>query len=490
MTLRRTMRAQDHIVALAVRQKDTTLMSQTTSTPSQATPQAPQSCVIAPHLKDAVTATSGKYGRMFAGLPINDCAPDDLRALGRSGALLDAQRDTPDDASAQAAPTAAGWPIFGQFIAHNITADRSLLQAHASLGELRNFRSPSLNLESLYGAGSSGNPYMYDRFDTDKLILGLTDSGAERDLPRNTQGTAIIGDPRNDVHLPISQLHVAFIAFHNAIVNWLRAQADSPPSVFAEAQRLARWHYQWITVHEYLPLLVGADLVEDVLTHGRRFYQFEDQPYIPVEFSDGAYRFGHSQIRTEYQLNDHTSGRIFPDLMCGCQTTQARVVDWRYFFDLDPARPPQPSRRIDARLVHPLIQLPEAIVGATETPEQASLAYRDLQRGRALDMPSGEEIARAMGVAPLSAEEVGLGAHGWQGETPLWYYAMREAAAREDGVRLGAVGGRIVAEVLIGLLEADPTAYLASDPQWRPTLPGAKAGDFRIADLLRFAGVA
>jgi heme peroxidase len=461
-------------------------MSSTTFTP----PQTTQSCVIAPHLKEAVTTGSGKYGRMFAGLPVNDCAQEALLALGRSGALLDAQRDAQDDVSAQATPTAAGWPIFGQFIAHNITADRSMLQAHASLGELRNFRTPSLNLESLYGAGPSGSPYMYDRADADKLILGMTDAGEERDLPRNSQGTAIIGDPRDDVHLPISQLHVAFIALHNAIVDWLRAQDGSPAPVFAEAQRLARWHYQWITVHEYLPLLVGADRVEDILSTGRRFYQFAEQPYIPIEFSDGAYRFGHSQIRAEYQLNDSASGRIFPDLMCGCQTTQAHVMDWRYFFDLDPARPPQPSRRIDARLVHPLIQLPAHIVGATEFPEEASLAYRDLQRGRALDMPSGEEVARAMGVTPLTVEEIGLGAHGWRGETPLWYYVMRESAAREDGVRLGAVGGRIVAEVLIGLLQADSTAYLAADPTWRPTLPAVTPGDYTIADLLRFAGVA
>jgi hypothetical protein len=137
-----------------------------------------------------------------------------------------------------------------------------------------------------------------------------------------------------------------------------------------------------------------------------------------------------------------------------------------------------------------LIQLPEPIVGATESPEQASLAYRDLQRGRALDMPSGEEVARAMGVEPLTPDEIGLGAHGWQGETPLWYYVMRESAVRQDGVQLGAVGGRIVAEALIGLLEADPTAYFAAVPTWRPTLPAATPGDFAIADLLRFARVA
>lgn len=451
------------------------------------TPQATQSCLIAPHLKEALATSSGKYGRMFEGLPCNECTPDSLLTLGRSGALLDAAQDGDDDDNGTS-PTPAGWPIFGQFIAHNITADRSLLQAHANLGELRNFRTPSMNLESLYGAGPSGAPYMYDRHDTDKLLLGVTDEGTPNDLPRNSQGTAIIGDPRNDVHLPISQLHVAFMKFHNAVVDWLRAKSMPAAAVFVEAQRLVRWHYQWIIVNEYLPLLVGADLTNAVLTEGRKFYQFDEQPFIPIEFSDGAYRFGHSQIRLSYQLNDHSKGFIFPDLMCGCQTTEDRVIDWRYFFDIDPAQPPQASRRIDARLAHPLINLPEPIVGVTDIPEETSLAYRDLQRGRALDMPSGEAVAGAIGATALTIEEVGLHQHDWEGETPLWYYVMRESAAKQDGVRLGEVGGLIVAEVLIGLLDADATSYRGYDPAWRPTLPSATAGEFTIADLLRFAG--
>jgi hypothetical protein len=449
------------------------------------TPQATHSCVIAPHLKDAL-ATTSKYGRMFPNLTGLAVADDLLLALGRSGDRMDATQDvdTPDQENPC---TPAGWPIFGQFIAHNITADRSLLQHHASLGELRNFRSPSLNLESIYGAGPSGNPYLYNRADTDTLLLGQTDSGAPNDVPRNYQGTAIIGDPRNDVHLPISQLHTAFLKFHNAIVQHLRREGLPADAIFPEAQRLARWHYQWITVHEYLPLIAGRTVVDDVLTGGRRFYQFDGTPFIPVEFSDAAYRFGHSQIRAEYQLNDRARARIFPDLMCGSTVPQDRVIDWRYFFALDSQHPPQPSRRIDARLAHPLITLPAQIVGASTAPEEASLAYRDLQRGQSLDMPSGEAVARAMGVTPLTADEVGLTAGGWSGETPLWYYVLKEAELRTRGVMLGPVGGRIVAETLIGLLEADPTAYLAYDRAWRPALPARQPGVFAIADLLRLA---
>jgi hypothetical protein len=112
-----------------------------------------------------------------------------------------------------------------------------------------------------------------------------------------------------------------------------------------------------------------------------------------------------------------------------------------------------------------------------------------LVRGEALDLPSGEAIARAMGVEPLSAEEVGLGALGWKSETPLWYYILKEAEVRHHGEQLGAVGGRIVAEMLVGLLAAGPSSYFNAETEWSPTLPARQQGNFTIADLFRFAGV-
>lgn len=461
------------------------------STPATATTPAVTSCVIAPHLKDDVTQGTTKYGQMFPNLPCNACDEAALLTLGGSGSIIDAAHMTDDDSRQGENPCVpAGWPIFGQFIAHDITADRSLLQHHATLGTLRNFRSPALNLESIYGAGPSGSPYMFDNDDADLLLLGRNDAGRPDDLPRNQQGRALIGDPRNDVHLPISQLHVAFLKFHNAIVARLRAQGTAPGDVFREAQRLVRWHYQWITVHEFLPLAAGQAVVDDILTNGRRFYQFDDQPFIPIEFSDAAYRFGHSQIRAVYQLNDSASGAIFPDLAGFRPVPAARVIDWRRFFAVDPQQPPQPSRRIDARVAHPLITLPDAVVGTPEYPEERSLAYRDLQRGRALDMPSGEAVARALGVAPLTPEQVGLAERGWTWETPLWYYLLKEAEVQTNGVSLGEAGGRIVAEVLIGLLDGDPTSYRANDPAWQPELPGSAPGTFTMADLLHFAEVA
>jgi hypothetical protein len=73
--------------------------------------------------------------------------------------------------------------------------------------------------------------------------------------------------------------------------------------------------------------------------------------------------------------------------------------------------------------------------------------------------------------------------------TPLWFYILKEADLMEKGLRLGPVGGRIVGEVFIGLLKADESSYLAARPNWTPVLPSATPGDFRITDLLTFAGV-
>ena len=139
-------------------------------------------------------------------------------------------------------------------------------------------------------------------------------------------------------------------------------------------------------------------------------------------------------------------------------------------------------------MTHALMNLPEQIVGHTEIPEHHSLAARDLQRGSVLGLPSGEAVAGIIGVEPLTAEECGLGC-GWVGETPLWYCVLKEAEVREGGEHLGPVGGRIVAEVLLGLLDADPGSFRNAEPGWQPVLSSTVPGRFTMADLLVFADV-
>ncbi len=449
------------------------------------------SCVINPRLKDAQEKRSlgDKYGRMFPELPACGVEMENAIGLGRAASRMDATLPVVEETLANPR-IPAGFTVFGQFVAHDITADRSLLAHQAIAGELRNFRTPRLDLDCLYGEGPVGSPFLYDKDDPDRLLLGANAAGEPDDLPRNHQGVALLGDPRNDVHLLISQLHVAFLKFHNRTVDWLREKGTPQEETFDEARRLVRWHYEWIVAHEFLPLTVGEDLIEDIEKYGRRFYEPGDSPAIPVEFSDAAYRFGHSQITPTYRLNDEVGdATIFPDCLGGRPVPPERVVDFCWFFEIPGTHGPQPSRKLVASLTHALIDLPEQIVGHTEVPEHHSLASRDLQRGTALELPSGEAVARAMGVEPLTEEECGLCANGWVGETPLWYYVLKEAEVRADGEHLGPVGGRIVAEVLLGLLDADPGSHRRADADWRPMLPSTEPGRFTMADLLLFAGV-
>jgi hypothetical protein len=403
------------------------------------------------------------YARMFPELPSFQADEEFLHALGRAGGLCDCGDgdDTPDSL----ADTAAGWPIFGQFVAHDITADRSRLRAHADTAELHNARSPKLNLETLYGDGPTGHPFLYQRDDPAKFLLGP--DGA--DIQRNAEGTAVIGDPRNDSHMLISQLHLAVLKAHNAFVDDARLAGVSSDHVFDEAARQLRWHYQWIVLNEFLPALVGPTLADQVLREGPQYFRPGHDVFLPLEFADAAYRYGHSQIRHCYQLNGQSDPvRLFPDLLGFRAVPRQHMVDWKFFFDAPGAEPAQRAKKIDGKLVKALIELPVAVTGETEIEAYHSLAVRDLQRGQGVGLPSGEVVARHLGIDPLTADEVGIASTGWRGDTPLWYYILREADVCEGGHRVGPVGGRIIAEVLIGLVDADVSSFRRSRQEWRP----------------------
>jgi hypothetical protein len=404
------------------------------------------------------------YGRLFPNLPSFSAEQELLFALGRAGGLCDCGDEVDNPGSL--ASVAAGWPFFGQLVAHDITADRSAPQARADLSQLRNARSPRLNLECLYGDGPVGHPFLFRRDDPAKL---LTAPGG-RDLLRNPEGTAIIGDPRNDSHVIVSQMHLAFVHAHNAFVDRARASGQPEARVFDTAARDLLWHYQTAVLREFLPSLIGAELTDLILRGDRRYYRPHRQPFIPLEFADAAYRYGHSQIRHAYQLN--AAGRtvpIFPDLVGFRPVAAEHQIEWPRLFDAPGAPPAARAKKIDGRLVGALIALPIALTGATEVEEFHSLAVRDLERGQGVGLPSGEAVARLMGEPPLTAEEVGTSRAGWSSETPLWYYILREADVRHAGDRLGPVGSRIVGEVLIGLLDLDPSSVRHAPESWTPS---------------------
>jgi Animal haem peroxidase len=411
---------------------------------------------------EGATGPAG-YARLFPELPAFEADEAFLHAIGRAGGLCDSgdANDTP----ASLGEEAAGWPIFGQFVAHDITADRSALQSRVNPEALRNARAPRLDLECLYGDGPVGHPFLFQRGDPAGFLLGADGF----DVPRNAEGIAIIGDPRNDSHMLMAQMHLALLKAHNAFVDDARNRGVPEQDVFTTAAREMRWHYQWIVMDEFLPALVGRELVDEILTDGPQWFRPTGDVFIPLEFADAAYRYGHCQIRQTYQLNRDTDPvPVFPDLLGFRPVPRERRVDWTLLFDGATARTAQRAKKIDGCLPRSLIQLPVAIIGEREIDEYHSLAVRDLQRGQSVGLPSGEAVAQHLGVRPLSREEVGLTATGWSGPTPLWYYILREAAVTMSGNRLGPVGGRIVAEVMLTLLDRDPGSVRSAGPEWTP----------------------
>jgi hypothetical protein len=425
---------------------------------------------LAPERVDA-PLWGGRYRSLFEDLPPLMVDEQALHALGSPGGPCDLGGADRADSR-----VAAVWPFFGQFLAHDITADRSPVTSRTDRSRLRNARAPRANLEGLYGAGPAGMPYLYRADDPAKLLL----SPGEFDLPRNAERIALAGDPRNDVQLFTNQLTVAFIALHNRLVDRLRADGVAEDGLFAEARQATVWHYQHVILREFLPDLIGVSLTADLLERGPHVYRVDGEPYIPFEFADAAYRYGHAQIRDRYQVN-HAFGPcpVFPDLMGFGPVQASHTVDWSLLVDVAGLPPAQRAKRIDTRLPRALITLPAQVSGSAPGTDYASLANRDLQRGQAVGLASGEAIADRLGVPALSTAQIGLG---WP-ETPLWFYVLKEAEVLHDGEQLGPVGGRVVGEVLVGMIDADPESFRALDPSWTPTLP-ARSGAFGLADIL------
>jgi len=431
-----------------------------------------------------------EYSRLFPDLPA--FLPDDnlLRKIGTLGGPME-DRDVGIHGDAKV--RSAGVTFLGQFITHDISFDQnSDLKNPRSPEEVENYRNPALELDSIYGWGRTMSPQLYDPKDKDLMRIGQNDQGLHNDVPRNPDGTALMGDPRNDLHKIGAQLHLAFLKFHNAVVKYVREKESVPEDkVFERAQQIVRWHFQWIVLHDFLPQVVDRYIIKDVLQSGRKFYNPGERITLPVEFTAAVFRFGHSIVKPHYFLNDVFDGDMFPHLFGKRPIPEKEVVQWRNFFWLDPGKPIQLGRRIDEKIARPLFNLP-FVEDAYNQPELRSLAFRTLMRGKLLGLPSGEAvaetIAQKVSCTKLTQDEVGLHQFSFT-ETPLWYYILREAAVQQDGERLGEVGGRITAEVFIGLLQLDKTSFM-HQRDWKPHLPSAIPGHFSIEDLMKFAGVA
>jgi len=479
-------------------------------------------------------------------------------------ALGDAMLEEPAQAGGELQPTGNStippvYTYWGQFIDHDLTAntDRDSevsditkdglapLDPAFVVANLKNLRQPTLNLDSVYGDGptfDAGSPTEAAGFyDGVRFKIGPVATqdipGARippeddllRDLPRVGK-LAQIADARNDENLIVAQLHTAFLRFHNAAVDWVEAHepasAGDAPRLFERARQLTRWHHQWLVVHDYLKTVARAGVADRILLGGAKHYRpHGDRPFMPLEFSVAAYRFGHTMVRAAYDHNRNFgrpggllpradfvllfqfTGKGFPEPFLGQADVLPSnwVIEWDRFVDKGSPLPDRFARKIDTVLAPPLSDMvnegnaePDPMIKAL----LKNLARRNLLRGYLLSLPTGQGVAGEMGVAPLSGDELrqGNGAavnqvleeNGLLERTPLWFYVLKEAEVRSNGNTLGELGSRIVCETIIGQLLHDPESYLNAQSGWDPSegvkLPG---GDpvVTIADFIRFAGL-
>ena len=521
----------------------------------------------------------GRFGRMFRELPPAVHAKSALLSLGTAmTADAEGAEDTPP--KPKAAPETpehiqddeensgidAGYTYLGQFIDHDITFDpSSSLMQQNDPESLVDFRTPRLDLDSLYGRGPADQPYMYlgDKFRLGKHLLADATPTPSRDLPRyhdpddpDGKLRALIGDKRNDENVIVSQLHSTFLQLHNRFVDDLRAGGAR----FDDIQRLVRWHYQFVVLNDFLPRICGKKLIDELLpkrlTHGTaaekkpkiQFYHWRNSPFMPIEFAAAAYRFGHSMVRPIYRLNTKLKGGDDPNVATPDEKARglegrffifagvARrglngfdevptqwAIDWSLFFDTDGSgakggkQRSQPAYKIDTSLVNPLGFLPEFSNVVKPSPpltieqlqakaldpvnDPANLAARNLLRGLSMQLPSGQAVARAMGEKVIPDKDLKVGKavleematatsivdidKSFKDNAPLWFYILAEAQnewfkraskpfshGNAEPVTLGPVGGRIVAETLIGLVWGDGHSYLQQDPNWIPTVGG------------------
>jgi Animal haem peroxidase len=472
----------------------------------------------------------------------------------------------------------AGYTYLGQFVDHDLTFDTTSTLNPKDPTSPTNVRTPSLDLDCVYGGGPADQPFMY-LDDGATLRIGKTlDGSGKDDLPRVPEvsggaGRAIIGDKRNDENSIVSQIQLAFLKFHNKVV------ANQKPVDFVAARNEVRWTYQRMLVEDYLRRIVEAPVydafVKDRAERGDNAYRLfvpGKRINIPLEFAGAAYRFGHSMVRFGYRLNRERALPIFvqsgesDQSLTGFQALPGDHVidDWGRFFPalgvpgLAPGQRPEVNRgpeqrevtdggkggvtavrlqfayKIDPNLTAPLNALPQRIsdfAGGPKTPvggvDGPALSLLNLRRGNKFGLASGQRVASALCVDPLTYDELMVrteSGSNWtfkaipeslRDRTPLWLYVLAEAQRKivrvwadptgnnkkdvdedfflsgEGAVtQLGPVGGRLVLETFFGLLDADPNSYVNAAPDgWQPPVLQGGEGPVTFSHILLWTGL-
>ncbi|MCW5557874.1 MAG: hypothetical protein KIT22_08590 [Verrucomicrobiae bacterium] len=427
-----------------------------------------------------------KFSKLFPDLPGLAVSEEEAAVLGGPGGLMHDYDDTSPDGVIP-----SGYTFFAQFVDHDITLDttsklRGAPLSNDEIAKLPNLRSPSLDLDCVYGFGPDGSPHLYDP----GLPGRMATHPGGYDLARSPAGVALIGDPRNDENLFVSQLQLVFLQFHNKMHN-------ERVHGFEEAQRETRWHYQWIVLFDFLKRLCDRDVykwaVPKILACDPDHYPIFFKPdahgelTMPVEFSVAAYRVGHTMVRSVYAVNEkHREVQLFDEefgTLGFSALPEELAVNWSYLLPVCECTRPLMSKAIDPMLTDELQNLP---IVPSRNPLDRALAFRNLMRGNALSLSSGQAVAQALATAgyPVNpAFDLKLGeVRGWkrlaslpregpslEKQTPLFYYILRESEVK-GGKRLGPVGSAILLEVFGGMLVHCGTSFLSREKThpWNP----------------------
>lgn len=413
----------------------------------------------------------------------------------------------------------AAYTFFAQFVDHDITLDagsdlRGTVLTNEEIEQLPNFRSASLDLDSVYGFGPAVSPHLYDSNQQARLLVGSNVDGVENpaDVPRRMTSQALLGDPRNDENLFLSQMHLLFLRFHNRRIIDLVISRNFDCR-FEDVQRDVRYHYQYIVLHDFLKQVCDGAVYnhacEQIEARNRSFFILTPDEGgrlpMPVEFSGAAYRFGHSMVRSQYPVNqNYPSIEIFDERFGTTGFTQVPpelTVDWQFLLDVNPAQCYVNSKAIDHLLADELIALPIPVVMAGSSVNEHALAFRNLLRGYVLGLPSGQRIAQALagrgypGIPEDGTLEFGETLENvcddcketLKKHTPLFFYLMHEAGTEGCGNRLGPVGSAILMEVFGAMLLHSETSFL-KEKAWKPdaSIVADSERGLTLADLVRY----
>jgi hypothetical protein len=380
--------------------------------------------------------------------------------------------------------TTSGFTYFGQFLDHDLTLDSTAPPTGpVDPTTLVNSRTFAFDLDSMYGPTQGTDPQLYTP--DGRFLLQLPNANGVPDYVRSPEGFARIPEPRNDENEIISQIQLAMMLAHNRLI----AEGLS----FQDARQTLVDAYQQAIREDFLPHVLSPSVTLD----SKAVKDLDPRKDgTPIEFSGAAYRFGHSQVRKAYILNEGTGKvQVFsataPDLRGGRDIPAGRQIHWGEFFSDIPltdtdGNPINFGRKIDTLISSGLFALP--IPGAEATGSNV-LAFRNMSRGVFYALPSGQSLAASLALPVISPATLNLGP-GFETGTPPWFYILAESERVEGGTHLGPTGSIIVAAGFRAALKNGNREVKGKvQPVQAQELRGPD-NKMTVSDLFVFAGVA